>query len=123
MTFLALKINFVRTSLLTTLLLIFVMSCTGVEPRLLIHITESRMGEKIRYVDVISLYPYICKYGKVSVGHPRVYVGADNPLTVWIGSVLSNVRFYHLGKCTMQYFRIKATPNWCSPCVQLVPTL
>jgi hypothetical protein len=36
-------------------------------------------GEEIRYVDVISLYPYICKYGKFPVGHPEVYVGADCP--------------------------------------------
>ena len=36
-------------------------------------------GEEINYVDVISLYPYICKYGKFPVGHPKVYVGADCP--------------------------------------------
>ena len=35
--------------------------------------------KQIRYVDVISLYPYICKYGKFPVGHPNVYVGADCP--------------------------------------------
>jgi len=44
-------------------------------------------GEKIHYVDVISLYPYICKYGKFPLGHPKVYVVADCPLTVWIGSL------------------------------------
>jgi len=38
-------------------------------------------GGKIKYVDVISLYTYICKYGKFHVGHPKVYVGADCPLT------------------------------------------
>ena len=36
-------------------------------------------GEEIRYLDVISLYPYICKYDKFPVGHPKVYVGADCP--------------------------------------------
>jgi hypothetical protein len=36
-------------------------------------------GEEIRYVDVISLYPYICKYGKFPVSHPKVYVEADCP--------------------------------------------
>jgi hypothetical protein len=35
--------------------------------------------EKIRYVDVISLYPYICKYAKFPVGYPKVYGGADSP--------------------------------------------
>jgi G:T-mismatch repair DNA endonuclease (very short patch repair protein) len=38
-----------------------------------------KQGEEIHYVDVISLYPYICKYGKFHVGHPKVYVGADCP--------------------------------------------
>ena len=36
-------------------------------------------GEQIHYVDVISLYPYICKYGKFPVGHSEVYVSADSP--------------------------------------------
>jgi hypothetical protein len=36
-------------------------------------------GEEIRYVDVISLCPYICKYGKFPVGHQKVYVVADCP--------------------------------------------
>ena len=30
-------------------------------------------------MDVISLYPYICKYGKFPVCHPKVYVGASCP--------------------------------------------
>ena len=37
------------------------------------------VGEEIHYVDVIGLYPYICKYGKFPAGHPKVYVGADCP--------------------------------------------
>ena len=40
--------------------------------------------EEINYVDVISMYPYICKHGKFPVGHPKLYVGADCPLD-WIG--------------------------------------
>jgi uncharacterized protein YbaR (Trm112 family) len=35
--------------------------------------------EKIHYVDFISLYKSICKYGKFPIGHPKVYVGADFP--------------------------------------------
>ena len=35
--------------------------------------------DKIHYVDVINLYPYICKYGKSPLGHTNVYVGADCP--------------------------------------------
>lgn len=34
-------------------------------------------GEKIKYVDVCSLYPWVCKYGKFPIGHPRVYVGEE----------------------------------------------
>lgn len=33
-------------------------------------------GKQIRYVDVINMYPYICKYGYFPVGHPIVYVDA-----------------------------------------------
>ena len=33
----------------------------------------------MHYVDVIILYPYICKYGKFPLGHPKVYVVADCP--------------------------------------------
>lgn len=32
-------------------------------------------GEIIQYVDVCSLYPYVCKYGKYPKGHPTIYVG------------------------------------------------
>jgi hypothetical protein len=36
-------------------------------------------GEEIRYAHVISVYPYIYKYGKFPLGHPKVYVGACPP--------------------------------------------
>jgi hypothetical protein len=38
-------------------------------------------GEKIQYVDVISLYPYIYKYGKAPTGHPKLYWVKPAPLT------------------------------------------
>jgi hypothetical protein len=31
---------------------------------------KAREGETIQYVDVMCLYPYVCKYGKFPVGHP-----------------------------------------------------
>jgi hypothetical protein len=31
--------------------------------------------ETIEYCDVMSLYPYICKYGKFPIGHPVIYAG------------------------------------------------
>jgi hypothetical protein len=34
-----------------------------------------RDGETIRYVDVMSLYPFVCKYHKFSIGHPIIHVG------------------------------------------------
>ncbi|KAG5880700.1 hypothetical protein JTB14_024272 [Gonioctena quinquepunctata] len=34
-----------------------------------------KSGEKIKYVDVCSLYPWVCKYGKYPIGHPKIYIG------------------------------------------------
>jgi len=34
-----------------------------------------RENETIQYVDVMSFYPYICKYFKFAVGHPTIHVG------------------------------------------------
>jgi len=31
--------------------------------------------ETIQYCDVMSLYPYLCKYFKFPIGHPVVHVG------------------------------------------------
>ena len=52
------------------------MPCTDVERKLT---TQYRVKEteNIHYVDVINLYHYICKYGRSSCGHPKLYVGAD----------------------------------------------
>jgi hypothetical protein len=32
-------------------------------------------NETIEYVDVMSLYPYICEYYKIPKGHPKIHVG------------------------------------------------
>ena len=32
-------------------------------------------GESIQYVDVMSLYPFVCKYFKFPLGHPIIHVG------------------------------------------------
>ena len=39
-------------------------------------------GESIRYVDFCSLYPYVNKYARYPVGHPKVYSGEDIPAVV-----------------------------------------
>ena len=36
---------------------------------------EVRENESIQYVDVMSLYPYVCKYFKFPIGHPGIHVG------------------------------------------------
>jgi len=36
---------------------------------------KGRENETIQYVDVMSLYPYICKYLKFPIGHPVIHVG------------------------------------------------
>lgn len=33
--------------------------------------------EKIRYIDICSLYPYINKYGKYPIGHPVIKIGQE----------------------------------------------
>lgn len=38
---------------------------------------KAKPGEKIRYLDVCSLYPWVCKYGKFPVAHPKVFVGDE----------------------------------------------
>jgi G:T-mismatch repair DNA endonuclease (very short patch repair protein) len=36
---------------------------------------KARHDESIEYADVMSLYPYICKYYKMPVGNPKIHVG------------------------------------------------
>ncbi|XP_049826242.1 uncharacterized protein LOC126266383 [Aethina tumida] len=33
-------------------------------------------GGRIKYIDVCSLYPFVCKYGRFPLGHPTIYVGS-----------------------------------------------
>ena len=34
---------------------------------------DETSNEEIKYIDVCSLYPYICKYGLFPLGHPTIY--------------------------------------------------
>ena len=36
---------------------------------------KARANESIQYADVMSLYPYICKYFKFPISHPTIHVG------------------------------------------------
>jgi len=47
----------------------------GVRTEALLLHYKVRENETILYVDVMSLYPYICKYFKFPVGHPIIHVG------------------------------------------------
>ncbi|XP_036138907.1 uncharacterized protein LOC118644437 [Monomorium pharaonis] len=38
---------------------------------------EVKGTEKMRYVDVCSLYPYVLKTGAFPIGHPDIYIGGD----------------------------------------------
>ena len=40
-----------------------------------LHYKIAEKEETIRYCDVMSLYPYICKYSKFPIGHPVVHMG------------------------------------------------
>ncbi|CAH1104349.1 unnamed protein product [Psylliodes chrysocephalus] len=44
--------------------------------------------EQIKYIDIRSLYPAICKYGKFPVGHPKVYVGDECPSLTTVSGVV-----------------------------------
>ncbi|XP_049823419.1 uncharacterized protein LOC126265580 [Aethina tumida] len=33
-------------------------------------------GERIKYIDECSLYPFVCKYGRFPLGHPTIHVGS-----------------------------------------------
>ncbi len=39
-------------------------------------------GEKVRLMDVCSLYPDICKNGQFPIGHPTLMVGPLQPISV-----------------------------------------
>ena len=34
---------------------------------------DESASEEIKYIDVCSLYPYVCKYGLFQLGHPTIY--------------------------------------------------
>ena len=38
---------------------------------------KCKEGEKIKYIDVCSLYPWVCKNGKFPIGHPKIHTAND----------------------------------------------
>lgn len=56
---------------------------------------KCKSAEQIRYVDVTSLYPYICKTGTFPVGHPTIITeGFDM-------KKLQNQQYHGLIRCTV----------------------
>ncbi|XP_049826243.1 uncharacterized protein LOC126266384 [Aethina tumida] len=60
-------------------------------------------GERIKYIDVCSLYPFVCKYRRFPLGHPTIHVGSaaqDIDLSTVDGMVkckiLPPTQLYHL---------------------------
>jgi hypothetical protein len=59
-------------------------------------------GDTSQYCDVMSLYPYICKYFKFPVGYHVVYAGdACKDIDAMLKRrALSNARYYHPNRST-----------------------
>ena len=53
---------------------------------------KAKEGERIEYYDVVSLYPYINKYGKMPVGHPQIIL--FKPLQTYVPG-----QYYGFLKC------------------------
>ncbi|XP_033213572.1 uncharacterized protein LOC117170699 [Belonocnema kinseyi] len=52
---------------------------------------EAKGKVNISYLDVCSLYPFVSKYGKFPIGHPKVYIGDDCKSLTGVNFDLSNV--------------------------------
>jgi len=74
----------------------------GVELRPCDYIIKCRKM-RLQYIDVMSLYPYICKYFKFPIGHPVIHVGEackDKEACLRMNglikcSIVPPVRLYH----------------------------
>ena len=76
-------------------------------------------NETIQYVDIMSLYPYICKYFKFPVGHPRIHVGdacKDMVASLRMEGLIL-IQSYRHRHCIIRSFRSGAIRISCSVCV------
>ena len=60
-----------------------------------LHYKVEENRETIQYCDIMSLYPYICKYSKFPIGHPMIHVGDTSK------NVDACLRMEGLIKCTV----------------------
>jgi hypothetical protein len=49
--------------------------CGGRTKAMRLHYKIKEGEETVQYCDIMSLYPYICKYFKFPIGHPIIHVG------------------------------------------------
>jgi hypothetical protein len=47
----------------------------GVEQRPYVYTIRQGRTMSLQYCDIMSLYPYVCKFGKSPIGHPTIHVG------------------------------------------------
>jgi G:T-mismatch repair DNA endonuclease (very short patch repair protein) len=78
-------------------------------------------GEQVHYVDVISLYPYTCKYGKFPIAHPKCTQVMSVHLTLAREEVIK-CKDLPVGRCSIPSCHTRPTPNSCFHCVPLVLT-
>ena len=52
---------------------------------------KCKEGERIQYIDICSLYPYVCKNGTFPVGHPKVITENFGPTGQYRGIVKARV--------------------------------
>ena len=59
---------------------------------------KTKQIEEIHCVDVISLYPFLCKYGKFPVRHPKEYVGTEYPPELFYSEGIIKWKFLSIRK-------------------------
>ena len=57
----------------------------------IVSLIETTGKQTIGYVDICSLYPFVCKTGKFPVGHPQIYVGDDCKMLTGLSHDISKV--------------------------------
>ena len=83
---------------------------------------SSTPGEKLRYYDFTSLYPYVNKYSKYPIGHPEILVGGelDTSLDNYFGvakvKILAPKGLYH--PVLPVLFNGKLTFPLCAKCAE-----
>ena len=95
---------------------------TGGRTENFVKLYNTGKDEQMRYQDVCSLYPWVCKRGKFPVGHPKVYVGDKCRELVGMHNDLSVVEGlvkYHREICIFPFYQYVCMENYYSHYVDL----